>query len=70
MVSIVMPAYNAEKTISESIDSVLSQTFPDWELLIIDDCSEDHTAGTVKKLLQELPPDTAGKLRLLENREN
>ena len=70
MVSIVMPAYNAEKTISASIDSVLSQTFPDWELLVIDDCSEDHTADIVKKLLQKLPPDTAGKLRLLENREN
>lgn len=34
-VSIVMPVYNGEKFISESIDSVLDQTFTDWELIIV-----------------------------------
>lgn len=42
-VSIIMPAYNAGKTIRESIDSVISQTYSDWELLIIDDNSRDNT---------------------------
>ena len=48
-VSIVMPAYNAAATIGQSIDSVLAQTFSDWELLVIDDCSGDGTADIVKE---------------------
>ncbi|HEY9046532.1 MAG TPA: glycosyltransferase [Ohtaekwangia sp.] len=40
---IFIPAYNSAKYISEAIDSVLSQTFTDWELLIIDDASGDDT---------------------------
>lgn len=43
LVSIIMPAYNAEATIKDSIESVLSQTFPYWELIIIDDASIDGT---------------------------
>ena len=42
-VSIITPAYNAEKYLSETIESVLQQTFLDWEMIIIDDCSEDNT---------------------------
>lgn len=43
MVSIVMPAYNSAKYIDAAIQSVLHQTFSDWELIIIDDCSNDET---------------------------
>jgi teichuronic acid biosynthesis glycosyltransferase TuaG len=46
-----MPAYNASAYISESIKSVMSQTFLDWELIIIDDGSTDNTAEIVKKYL-------------------
>jgi teichuronic acid biosynthesis glycosyltransferase TuaG len=35
-----MPAYNAEETIAESVDSVIAQTYTNWELIIIDDCSD------------------------------
>jgi glycosyltransferase involved in cell wall biosynthesis len=48
-VSIVTPAYNAEKYIRDAIDSVLRQTYPHWELLIIDDGSEDRTADIVNQ---------------------
>ena len=47
-VSIIMPAYNAEQFISDAIDSVLAQTHQDWELLIVNDCSQDNTDKVVE----------------------
>jgi glycosyltransferase EpsE len=48
-VSVLMPAYNAEKYISESIDSILIQTFADFELIIVDDCSKDKTWDIIQE---------------------
>lgn len=47
-VSIIMPAYNASQFISESINSVINQTFTNWELIIIDDGSTDNTREIVQ----------------------
>ena len=47
LVSIIMPAYNSGRFIEQSIRSVLSQTYTDWELLIVDDCSTDNTTSIV-----------------------
>ncbi|MBQ8939706.1 MAG: glycosyltransferase family 2 protein [Paludibacteraceae bacterium] len=47
LVSIIMPTYNCEQFIRESIDSVLAQTYTAWELLIVDDCSTDNTAAVM-----------------------
>ena len=47
LVSIIMPAYNSGRFIEQSIRSVLSQTYTDWELLIVDDCSTDDTTSIV-----------------------
>lgn len=49
MVSIVMPSYNTGRFISESIQSIIDQTYENWELLIVDDHSEDDTAEKVKR---------------------
>ena len=49
MVSIVIPSYNAEKHIIETINSVLSQSYKDWELILIDDGSTDNTAAIIKR---------------------
>ena len=42
-ISVIMPAYNAEKYIKEAIDSILSQTYGDFELIVLNDCSKDRT---------------------------
>lgn len=48
LVSIILPVYNTEKYIAETIECVLSQTFQNWELEITDDCSTDSTAVIIK----------------------
>ena len=50
LISIIMAAYNAEKTIELAIRSIQSQTYSRWELLVIDDCSSDSTANLVASL--------------------
>jgi len=49
LVSIVMPAYNAETFIGEAIESVLAQRYANWELLIVNDGSTDGTAGIIDR---------------------
>lgn len=49
LVSIIMPSYNSAKFIAQSIESVIRQTEPNWELLITDDCSQDETAAVVAR---------------------
>jgi len=53
LVSIIMPAYNAEEFISDSIESVLQQTYNNWELIIVDDNSDDNTPEIVEKYSQK-----------------
>jgi len=48
-VSVIMPAYNHERFVGEAIESVLNQTFEDYEFIIINDGSKDNTEGIIKK---------------------
>jgi len=52
-VSVIMPAYNAANHISHAIESVLKQTYSDWELIVIDDGSTDNTADIVKQYTEQ-----------------
>jgi glycosyltransferase involved in cell wall biosynthesis len=47
LISVIIPAYNAQKTIRETIESVLNQTFKDFEIIVIDDGSQDSTVEIV-----------------------
>ena len=48
LVSIITPMYNSEKFIEETIKSVINQTYKDWEMIIVDDCSTDNSPNIVK----------------------
>ena len=63
LVSIVMPAYNTGECISASIRSVLAQSYENWELLIVDDCSTDNTCQVISAFADE-------RIRLLRNEKN
>ncbi len=64
LVSVIMPSYNTAKFIPESINSVLSQTYTNWELIIVDDCSSDNTDEVVKPFLSD------GRIKYLKNEKN
>ena len=51
LVSIITPTYNCGRFIGETIESVISQTYSNWEMLIVDDCSTDDTCETVSKYI-------------------
>lgn len=53
LVSIITPMYNAEKTIAQTIESVLLQTYSNWEMIIMDDCSTDKSAKIVEEYLKK-----------------
>lgn len=63
-VSVIMPSYNTGKYIADSIESVLRQTYSDWELLIVDDCSTDDTDEVIKPFLHDQ------RIRYLRNEKN
>ena len=53
LVSIIMPSYNTGRFITETINSVLNQTYNNWELIIVDDCSTDNTDEVVAPFLDD-----------------
>ena len=65
LVSVIMAAYNAEKTIEQSINSVLNQTYPAVELLVVDDYSQDRTVKLVENIMAR-----DNRVRLIYNKEN
>ena len=52
LVSVIMPVYNVEKYLSEAIESVLRQTYIDFELLLIDDKSSDHSKDICREYIE------------------
>ncbi|MFG6119271.1 glycosyltransferase family 2 protein [Thalassobacillus sp. B23F22_16] len=65
LVSVITPAYNAERFIGETIQSVIDQTFTDWEMVIVDDRSQDRTIEIVEKYQKK-----DSRIRLIVLEEN
>ncbi len=65
LVSIVTPSYNSSKHLSECINSVINQTYTNWEMIIVDDCSSDDSFQIAKEFSQ-----TDSRIKTLQNNEN
>lgn len=65
LISVVMPAYNAEETIGQAIHSVIAQTYQQWELLVVNDQSKDNTKNIVLTLAE-----LDKRIRYIENERN
>ena len=66
-VSIVVPVYNVENFIVETMDSVRSQTYSDWELLLVEDGSSDNSAGVIEEYRQRTGDE---RIRLIRQGKN
>lgn len=64
-VSIVLPVYNGEDYVAESINSVIEQTYNNWELIIVNDCSTDNTLRICQSIAKDDP-----RIRIISNKEN
>lgn len=64
-VSIVLPSFNGEIYIRESIESVINQTFTDWELIIVDDCSTDGTLHIAEEYARK-----EERIKVVHNKKN
>ena len=63
LVSIIMPNYNSEKYLNDTVKSVLSQTYQNWELLFVDDCSTDNSLAFACSFEDE-------RIRIFQNKTN
>ena len=62
-ISVIMPVYNTAKYLNEAIDSILNQTYKDFEFIIIDDCSTDGSLDIIKTYSDD-------RIILIENETN
>lgn len=65
-VSIIMGIYNCADTLEQAIESIINQTYSNWELIMCDDCSKDSTVEVAEKYVQKYPD----KIRLIKNKIN
>lgn len=65
LVSVIMPAYNSEEFIEEAVNSVINQSYKEWELIITDDCSDDCTFQVISSLASK-----DKRIKVLKNEVN
>lgn len=64
LISIITPVYNAEKYIRDCIESVLRQTYTNWEMILVDDCSQDNSVNIIEEYMSD------GRIKLFKNKKN
>ena len=64
-VTIVLPCYNGAGFLAQSIDSVIAQTFTDWELIIVNDCSKDNSLEIMQRYAEK-----DSRIRIIDNEHN
>ena len=69
-ISIIIPMYNTEKYVSECLDSILAQTFDDYEVIIVDDCSTDSSCHIVEEYIPKFTKNGTERLRLVRSKVN
>ena len=65
-VSVIIPMYNAEKYIAECLESLLNQTFQDFEVILVNDCSTDNSRAVAETYVEKF----GGRLKLFDNEKN
>ena len=63
LVSVIMPNYNSARFIKATVESVVAQTYTNWELIIVDDCSTDHSPDMIRQLADD-------RIRVVESTSN
>lgn len=67
-VSIIIPAYNAQKTIKKCLDSIFSQTFYDFEIIVVNDGSTDRTLELLNCYIAKLPKEDKKKITIINQK--
>ncbi len=65
LVSIITPSYNSVNFIEETINSVITQTHQNWEMIIVDDCSKDNSVELIQEYVNK-----DSRIKLIQNKEN
>lgn len=65
-ISVIMAVYNCADTVNQSIDSIIAQTYPNWKMIICDDCSTDNTMQVIQEYKNRYP----NKFVIIKNRKN
>ena len=65
-ISVIIPMYNSEKFIGECLDSVFAQTFQDFEIIVVDDCSTDKSCEIVENYVKNF----GKKIKLIRRKKN
>lgn len=66
LISVIMGVYNCEATLAEALDSIIDQTYENWEIIMCDDGSTDNTVSVAKSYFEKYPD----KIRLIKNEKN
>lgn len=64
-ISIILPSYNGERFIAEAIESIIAQTYQNWELIIVNDCSTDNTSQIIEEYAQK-----DNRIHIIHNKQN